>query len=128
MRSLPLRHAAASGLVALAFAACASAVAPVSDVRIRIRNASPVDFDGVRVDFPSGREDYGPVSAGGQTAYRTVDEAYRYARVEAAAGGDTLLFQPFDYVGERLLDPGRYTYELDVASGEPHLRLELMKD
>jgi hypothetical protein len=43
--------------------------------------------------------------------------------------GEALVLQPIDYVGERLLEPGQYTYALDVTTvaGSKRLTLDLEK-
>lgn len=46
--------------------------------------------------------------------------------MEDIVDGMPVKLQPIDYVGETLLDPGRYTYELDYRDG--HLGLELKRD
>ncbi len=94
-------------------------------VEINIQNNSTVDFGRVVVSFPGQTEDYGAVGSGGESAYRTVEKAYRYAYVEASAGQDQFVLQPIDYTGETLLEPGRYSYALDLVNGE--LTLELVE-
>ncbi|NIR45397.1 MAG: hypothetical protein GWN99_13345 [Gemmatimonadetes bacterium] len=94
--------------------------------RIRLANLSSVDFDSVVVTFPEQVERYGRVPQGGVSEYRGVSQAYRYAHVEAFAGDETYLLEPIDYVGETLLAPGRYTYQLRIRDG--HLSLTLQVD
>ncbi len=94
-------------------------------VEINIQNNSTVDFGRVVVSFPGQTEDYGAVGSGGESAYRTVEMAYRYAYVEASAGQDQFVLQPIDYTGEKLLESGRYSYALDLVNGE--LTLELVE-
>lgn len=97
-------------------AACSATAGNGEPVLIRIANESGVAFDRVVVTFPGQEEDYGAVTAGGQTSYRHVERAYEYARIEAHRGGEVLVLQPIDYVGESLLTGGRYTYVLDVET------------
>ena len=84
-------------------------------VEINIQNNSTVDFGRVVVSFPGQTEDYGTVGSGGESAYRTVEMAYRYAYIEAHAGDETHILQPIDYVGETLLETGR---ALSLAGNE----------
>jgi hypothetical protein len=94
-------------------------------VEIRIKNDSDVDFDRVRVQFPDQHEiDYGPVPRGGVTDFQATDRAYRYAGVSVVAGDQELSLQPIDFLGERELSMGRYTYLLGVEDGRLTLRLE----
>ncbi len=94
-------------------------------VEINIQNNSAIAFDQVVVSFPSQREDYGAVDSGEESPYRTIEKAYRYAYIEAHAGDETHILQPIDYVGETLLETGRYTYALDLVDGE--LTLEMIE-
>lgn len=118
------RVSAVGTLITIASAACASVTGP-DEVRIRIHNTGVVDFESVVVDFPTETEDYGPVAAGDVTGYRSVDKAYRYARIEVVVAGRTLVLQPIDYVGETPLEPGRYTYRLEADGPEGPLHLLL---
>ena len=97
-------------------------------VEIRVRNESPVDFEQVTVRFPQTEEaaDFGAVPSGESSGFQSVALAYRYAPAQVKAGERDLVFQPFDYVGEQELDPGRYTYVLGVANGV--LTIELERD
>jgi hypothetical protein len=104
-----------------------SAVLPPNPVEVRISNASAVAFDNVVVGFPDGEEAYGSILAHRDSDYRAVERAYRYAYVEAMVGGQKLVLQPIDYVGESLLPEGRYSYVLDVAS-DGRLTLTLVRD
>lgn len=94
-------------------------------VEINIRNDSGVSFSRVVVTFPSQAEDYGAIDSGGESVYRSVEMAYRYAYIEAHAAEQTYVLQPFDYTGEKLLETGRYTYALSLTDGQ--LSLELIK-
>ena len=83
-------------------------------VEIRILNASRVDFDAVMVKFPLETKDYGPLKTGELSHYQTVSSAYRYAYAEMTNGDELYVLQPIDFVGESLLTPGHYTYEITV--------------
>jgi hypothetical protein len=101
---------------------------PRGRVEIRIRNGSALDFEQVRVHLPDEPEvDYGPVPRGGVTAFRATSRAYRYAGFTVKAGGQELSLQPIDYLGERELPAGRYTYVLGVDDGRLTVHLEEVK-
>ena len=119
---------AALGLT-LALPGCDSPLLPWSsgDVEIRIQNASPFSFQRVDVVFPADEVSYGAIGANSASQYRGVSKAYRYAYIEVDIGGEELVLQPIDYVGESLLESGRYTYVLNVTV-EGHLTLEFRKD
>jgi len=100
----------------LIFAGC-SIVASDDATRLRIENASDVDFTSVSVAFPDAEADYGAIATGHRSHYQRVDGAYRYGYIEVKAAGETYVLQPIDFVGEEPLDPGPYTYQLDIADG-----------
>ena len=84
-------------------------------MRIRVQNSSSFAFDRVDVVFPEDEVSYGSIRANSASAYREVSKAYRYAYIEVEIGGEELVLQPIDYVGESLLRSGRYTYVLNVT-------------
>jgi hypothetical protein len=99
---------------------------------VRVRNASEVPFENVFVSFPEQEESYGKLAAGEASAYRVVEKAYRYAYVQVHFDGDTATVQPIDYVGEKPLREGHYTYQLtlipDADSVLNRVGLELVTD
>jgi len=88
------------------------------DVQIRIENVSAVDFSDVEVGFDETSRSLGAVPAGGASAYGAFDVAYRYGYVRAETAAGPLVLQPTDYLGEELLDAGRYTFRLGVEGGD----------
>lgn len=95
------------------------------DIEIRIRNASEIDFASVRVVFPDRDEaHFGPIPKGASSDFKRTARAYRYAEIQVSAGGRELRLQPFDYVGERQLAPGRYSYVLGVQGERLTVDLE----
>lgn len=92
--------------------------------RLRIENASDVGFTSVRVSFPEAEARYGTIEPGRSSEYQRVDGAYRYGFIEVEAEGETYTIRPFDYVGEEPLEPGRYTYQLDIVEGNLAMELE----
>lgn len=109
-------------LVLLAAAGCQMPFWP-GPVEVRVRNASEVEFGSVVMGFPHETLTYGPMPAGGASAWSAVEEAYRYAAFAVTVDGETLRLQPIDWVGEEPLDGGRYTFELDVDEGNLVFRL-----
>jgi len=94
-------------------------------IEIRVRNESALDFERVQVRFPeTGEIDYGAVPRGGSSSFRDTALAYRYAPVVVKTRARQFVFQPIDYVGERTLDAGRYTYALGVEGGVLTIKLE----
>ena len=94
-------------------------------VAIRIENDTGLDLDGVRVVLPGGDTlDYGAVAKAGVTEFQEATSAYRYAEVHAGAGDRDLSFRPVDYLGERPLPAGRYSYVLGLDGGQLVIRLK----
>ena len=119
-----------TGFLALLFVTLALAcetIVSTTPVEVRVANASSQIMEEVLVAFPDDEVAYGDVGPGEATGYRTVSRAYRYAYVRTVVGGDTLVLQPIDYVGESLLAGGRYTYRLDLFEGRS-LTLELVRE
>lgn len=94
-------------------------------VEIRIRNAADLDFDQIRVSLPDSHEiDYGPVPSGGLSEFHPATRAFRYAGISVNAAGRSYSLQPTDYLGEKELPAGRYTYVVNVTGGQLTLELE----
>ncbi|HEX6308663.1 MAG TPA: hypothetical protein VFZ69_10775 [Longimicrobiales bacterium] len=121
MRRLPML------LFPILLAACSS-MEPTDDVRVRVQNASTVDFDRVVINFPAVNMDYGAVAAGASTDHEAIGQSYRYARVTATVSGNDYTLQPVDYTGERLLPSGFYTYVLSFDPAGPTFSAELIRD
>jgi len=96
-------------------------------VSIRIRNASTYSLENITVKTPGGQNSYGTVASGQASDYQVFSKAYSYAYVNVTVQGQELLIQPIDYVGERPLAAGRYTYVLDIVADTPN-RLTLRLD
>jgi hypothetical protein len=98
---------------------------------IRVNNASQYPFDTIFVNTSGGENSYGPLGAGQSSACKSFARAYRYAYIKIVVQGQELVWQPFDYVGETPLEPGRYTYVVDVVeaanSSSKQLTLRLEK-
>jgi hypothetical protein len=88
-------------------------------VEVRVENGSTLTFDdgilyvgGDSILFPD-------LKPGEATPYKEVERAYRIATVRVVSGTDTTGLQPIDFVGEKRLRPGRYTYVLSFFEGNP---------
>jgi TonB family protein len=89
---------------------------------IRVENRSGMDFKYVVVN---GKQ-YGDIKAGEQTGYQTMSFAYRYASVSLSTDTGPLAIHPIDYLGERRLGTGNYTYVITVQNNT--LRIECVVD
>ncbi len=96
---------------------------------VRLQNASPFDFSGVRVVFPSQEERFERIEKGQASDYRLVKIAYRYAYIELlTSSGQKLVLQPMDYSGEPRLGKGHFTYVLNLSTDGKSLNLKLVRD
>jgi hypothetical protein len=95
-----------------------------STTEIRVRNDSDIDFKDVVV----GGKQYGDIKPGATTDYQTWKAAYRYSPVTLIAGSKPMQIQPIDYLGERELGAGRFTYVLTIREGRLDLRVERDED
>ena len=125
---IALRLFAAALLLTFIAGACTSANGKTGGLEIRVANRSDRDFDRVDVTFTSDKIEYGAIPKGGVSAYKPVKEAYRYAKIDIVANGETFTFQPIDFVGETLLEPGRYTYALNIDPTDHMVTIDLVKD
>jgi hypothetical protein len=97
-------------------------VAAGSQPHIRVENRSGVDFTSVVVN---GQE-YGDIRAGDRTNYHTMARAYRNASISLSTDSGPMAVRPTDYVGERQLADGNFTYVLTIRDGE--LLIECVTD
>ena len=86
-------------------------------VQLRIKNTGTVDFTNVRVSFTGDALSFGEVAAGEASKYRTIEVAYRYGFIEVETQEKMYRLVPIDYVGERPLKKGNYTYALKIEDG-----------
>jgi hypothetical protein len=105
-------------------AACESADGPTE---IRLMNSGAVPLQDVVVVFPDTTENFSDIAPGEATSFRTIPRAYRYAKIEAVVEGQPTVLQPEDYVGEKLLGRGQFTYSLsyNADAQSEHDRLDL---
>ena len=83
----------------------------------------------MQVNTSGGERLYPPLLPGQRSDYQTFQHAYRYAYIRTVVEGEVLVLQPIDYLGEQRLEPGQYTYALDVLTiaGSKRLTLQLEK-
>jgi hypothetical protein len=86
-------------------------------VQLRIKNNGTVDFTNVKVAFTGDALSYGEIAAGQTSKYRTFVVAYRYGFIEVETPDDVYQLVPIDYVGERPLEKGNYTFALKIEDG-----------
>ena len=114
-------------LAALVVTSCDDPTGSSGDIEVRVANLSTFPFTSVDIVFPEDSVGYGAVPAHGISEHRRVSKAYRYALIIVQVGGEELRIQPIDYVGEPELQPGRYTYLLNLTI-EGQLTLSTQND
>jgi hypothetical protein len=98
-------------------------------VEVRLENDSEFELDETNLFLPDTTLFFVELQPNEVTPYHEVGRAFRIASVRVLTQGDSARLQVIDYVGESLLDPGRYTYILSVFPGPPlSLGLDLEKD
>lgn len=104
----------------------AKPAAPIAD--IRIKNSTGQVISQVLVNG----KDYGLLQVDEVSQYQKIGPAYRYANIRFFAGGRELRLVPEDYVGETVLERGKYTYVIKLQSTEPDstggIELNLIRD
>lgn len=104
------------------------------EVRIRVRNDSERDYEQVSVwlrddeDFMGREFEIGPVAAGQNSSYYTVEGALQNTRLQVVTEeGDTVDNEPIDHFGTDL-PPGDYTYHVEVKTDNLHDNSKIVKD
>ena len=87
---------------------------PIHATEIRVRNDSKVDFKNVVV----GGKKYGDIKSGASAGYETWGTAYRYSSVSLLTAFKPMESMAVDYVGERPLGDGQFTYVLVIKDGD----------
>ncbi len=98
----------------------------VGQANIRIKNTSNVTYNSVQVG--SSENVHSNVSAGDYSDYIAYETAYRYAYIKIDIATESYVLQPIDFVGETLLGPGFYTYELNYLEGTGQASLNFVVD
>ena len=103
------------GVIFVLAIACTDDSDSDGQIQIRIENISAYDFQNVFVDTGGGDHTYGTIQSGGTSNYLNYTSAYRYAYVSLFIDGEEFRIQPIDYVGETLLEAGKYTYLINAS-------------
>ena len=98
-------------------------------VEVRVLNGSSLVFDEGILYLHSDSVVFTSLDPGQATPYQETEKAYRYATTQVITASDTARIQVIDFVGEKPLGGGRYTYVLSFFEGNPRsLTLELRRD
>ena len=100
-----------------------------SPVELRIQNATPWAFYDCTVIPPAESQyNFGKIDTDVKTGYRTFILLYRYAGINLIMNNKPYSLVPYDYVSEKPLKKGKYTYKLTYIATDDRLGLELIKD
>lgn len=91
--------------------------------QIRMVNGSKLDFSDVVV----GGKSYGDIAQGQSTGHLEWKIAYSYASVKLKANGKIYQIHPEDFVGEKPLGKGHFSYVLSIDQND-NLRIEVKQD
>ena len=83
-------------------------------VSIRVKNISPYDFSSIQV----WETKYGRLLSNQTSDYKLYESAYTNNYIKLIIGSDTLEYYLIDIVGPTNLEPGKYTYKIDVIEFE----------
>ena len=100
-------------------------------IRIRVSNVSDFVLENIVVNFVGDEVFYGSLEPSDSTEYECYDYAWSIAVVELSIMCDSFKFQPIDAVGERILENGRHTLEvnaLDTGGYYDRLRIKVVDD
>lgn len=103
------------GVLLFALSVSFSACGKSKVVLIRIENSTGHDIKDIFVSGPEDEHHYGDLQEGKKSAYKVYEKAYRYAFCTFMIGDSEFTIQPIDFVGESLLEPGKYTYRLIIS-------------
>jgi hypothetical protein len=81
--------------------------------RIRVRNATGLDLDWVRVFPPqpgAAPVEFGQLRSGATSGGQDIPGVYRYAHIEVCGPAGPHVLRPYDYVGEQPLPSGEFVY------------------
>ncbi len=98
------------------------------NINIRLSNVSQFNFKNIIVNTSTGNVSFENIESGEKSEFKPFELAYSYAYIELEIDDVKYTLQPKDYVGEKPLENGNYTYELNTSSrtGFNSLTLKLL--
>jgi hypothetical protein len=95
-----------------------------NQVNIRLSNISEVRFENATYN----NVNFGDIEPGETTEYKAFENQYSYGKVDMTINGEQFGWVPTDFVGEKLLENGNYTFEYNFDVNEQNLTDELIRD
>lgn len=114
-------------VAALLVAGCGILSPSASGPRLRLINSGSSSIGDLVILFPKDRIDFGDLSAGATSTYRSIPNGvFRYAAFQASVDGLTINQPVIDWVGEEPMTGDAFTYTIEVVrepAGNPGIRL-----
>lgn len=95
-----------------------------TEVEIRLKNDTTSDFENATYN----QVDFGSIDAGQYSDYNVFSSSYSYGSFNVTIQNETYRLIPIDFVGEELLESGKYTFELKVDQSDNNLIYKLIHD
>ncbi len=95
-----------------------------NQVKIRLANISEVRFENVTYNDVN----FGSLEPGEKTEYKTFENQYSYGKVDITINDKQFGWIPIDFVGEKLLENGNYTFEYNFDVDGQVLTDKLIRD
>ena len=95
-----------------------------NEVYFRLANVSEVNFENATYN----KINFGDIKAGSKTEYKLFKNQYSYGAVSITIDGKDFGWTPIDYVGESLLEDGRYTFAYSFDISDEILTDKLIRD
>ena len=95
-----------------------------NEVQIRLANTSYLKFENATFNSVN----FGDIQPGESTKYVTFESSYSYGSVSVVIDGQNYGWVPIDFVGEELLQSGKYTFKYSFDNTHKVLTETLVKD
>jgi hypothetical protein len=93
-----------------------------------LRNASAFELTSVTFAPGSPSLTFDRIAPGATTTYSKVPSAYSYGYFDALVGGERRTIMPIDYVGEKTIGDGKFTFEITIEPATRNPAVRLVKD
>jgi hypothetical protein len=104
--------------------ACSKDEPRTNQINLRLSNTSEFIFENATFN----NVNFGTIEPGEKTQYKIFANQYAYGAVDITINGERFGWTPNDYVGEKLLQNGNYTFEFSFDAEEQTLNSVLVRD
>jgi len=113
-------------LLLIGFLGCTPDTEELGPVLLRVKNGSSVTIQEVQINSNGAEAVFGQLQPGEISDYLRMPHLYSLSLIHVKADTLDLALVPFDYVGERALEAGKYTYTLFILKDD--LSYSVQKD